>query len=350
MAKIEFEQQNTVNGGVVKVDLAELSIGDKVQRHVMAQFYRLQLTALQKEAAHLGYFFAQGGQAAILTPKLLDNLAYAVAYRRKAFLSPLMTPEQWEKDTDFSIKDGYAQQYVQSLLAGLSAIGLNLQEGPDSFVRLGLDEDDAARQRAAAAADEIRAASFMGGYFAPAGGEVDPSRLGDLDLPVRDSAELKALTELPSDLCGIDGRPNDDAQSEKVQGAITGLRSGVSPRVRRRRQALAWGGMFVIAVAGIGATWYGASALKSPVPSSPAVSALWPAGEQERVSLAPSHLQLPTVITASPEVPSLECVGAEIVCSSMTTSDPAKTLHQVAATIPANQAKQYEVRVVVIPK
>lgn len=56
------------------LNIATMPIADKVQRHMMASYYALQLDALEAEAKRLGYFFAQantGGNHAASVGRLL---------------------------------------------------------------------------------------------------------------------------------------------------------------------------------------------------------------------------------------------------------------------------------------
>ena len=70
------------------LNIATMPIADKVQRHMMASYYALQLDALEAEAKRLGYFFAQADTAATMPPVLADCLARAVIFRRESYLYP----------------------------------------------------------------------------------------------------------------------------------------------------------------------------------------------------------------------------------------------------------------------
>ena len=113
------------------LNIATMPIADKVQRHVMASYYALQLDALQAEAKRLGYFFAQADTAATLPPVLAERLAWATEYRRWQYLYP-NCPEIWERQTNDSMSEGYAQEYCRSMLVALAALGVRLQEGPQA--------------------------------------------------------------------------------------------------------------------------------------------------------------------------------------------------------------------------
>jgi hypothetical protein len=79
------------------LNIATMPIADKVQRHMLASYYALQLDALQAEAKRLGYFFAQADTAATMPPVLAELLgAGDVIYRRESYLFP-NCPESWER-------------------------------------------------------------------------------------------------------------------------------------------------------------------------------------------------------------------------------------------------------------
>lgn len=122
------------------LNIATLPIADKVQRHMMASYYAIQLDKLQEEAKRLGYYFARAVLAAPVPPILAECLAHAVEYRRRAYLNPNQPPEEWERLTRYSMDDGYAQEHLRSMLAALSALGVRLQEGPGAFALLRTEE------------------------------------------------------------------------------------------------------------------------------------------------------------------------------------------------------------------
>lgn len=75
------------------LNIATMPIADKVQRHMMASYYALQLDALQAESKRLGYFFAQADTTATMPPVLAERLAWATEYRRKCYLYRGTTPK-----------------------------------------------------------------------------------------------------------------------------------------------------------------------------------------------------------------------------------------------------------------
>ncbi len=125
------------------LNISTMQIADKVQRHIMASFYTLQLNALQIEAERFGYFFAQADTAATMPPVLAERLAWAMEYLRKSYLYP-NCPDGWERKTDRSMSDGYAQMHCRDILAALEALGIRLQEGPKACVLLAAEDS---RQR-----------------------------------------------------------------------------------------------------------------------------------------------------------------------------------------------------------
>ena len=152
------------------LNIATMPIADKVQRHMMASYYALQLDALQAEAKRLGYFFAQSDTAATMPPVLAERLAWATEYRRKCYLYP-NCPESWERQTDDSTSDGYTQEHCRSMLAALAALGIRLQESPQACALLAAEE---CRLREKASLpptpepspdSEIEVSSFVSGFF-----------------------------------------------------------------------------------------------------------------------------------------------------------------------------------------
>ena len=150
------------------LNIATMPIADKVHRHMLASYYALQLDALQAEAKRLGYFFAQADTAATMPPVLADCLARAVEYRRRCYLY-LNCPESWERHTADSMSDGYAQEHCRSMLAGLAALGIRLQEGPQACALLAAEE---CRQREKASLppepsplSEVEVSSFVDEFF-----------------------------------------------------------------------------------------------------------------------------------------------------------------------------------------
>lgn len=74
------------------LNIATMPIADKVQRHMMASYYALQLDALQAEAKRLGYFFAQADTADYMPPTLADCLARGQLQfiaRQKRYFTPI---------------------------------------------------------------------------------------------------------------------------------------------------------------------------------------------------------------------------------------------------------------------
>ncbi|CAM5540738.1 hypothetical protein AFAE65S_04276 [Alcaligenes phenolicus] len=128
------------------LNIATMPIADKVQRHMMASYYALQLDALEAEAKRLGYFFAQADTAATMPPVLADCLARAVIFRRESYLYP-ENPEDWEWRTNGSMGDGFGPETLRAMLAALAALGIRLQESPQAAALLAAEE---CRQREAA--------------------------------------------------------------------------------------------------------------------------------------------------------------------------------------------------------
>ena len=100
------------NAMIDALNIATMPIADKVQRHMMASYHALQLNALQAEANRLGYFFAQANSTATMPPVLAERLAFATEYRRRCYLYP-NCPTDWEKNTGWSMNDGYAQGFCR---------------------------------------------------------------------------------------------------------------------------------------------------------------------------------------------------------------------------------------------
>ena len=124
------------------LNIATMPIADKVQRYMMASLYALQLEALQKEATRLDYHFCRAESGVAIPAGLLERLAYAVEYKRKSYLYPHQTSEFWVWNTRQSMGDGYAQEFVQSMLAALAALGVRLQEGSHAHSLLAAEECD----------------------------------------------------------------------------------------------------------------------------------------------------------------------------------------------------------------
>jgi hypothetical protein len=121
------------------LDIATMPIADKVQRHLMASYYALQLDALQAEAKRLGYFFARADTAATMPPVLADRLAWATEYRRMVYQNPNV-PEKWVAWMSGSMSDGYPQEHLRSMLAALAALGIRLQVSPQAGALLAAEE------------------------------------------------------------------------------------------------------------------------------------------------------------------------------------------------------------------
>lgn len=130
------------------LNLCSMAIADKVQRHMMANYYTVQLEALQDEAKRLGYYFASTELAAITPSILVDCLAYAVDYRRRSYLYPRLAPEEWERITRDAIKDGYPQVHVRDLLTALEALGVRIQESPEALELITCEESRERRRDA----------------------------------------------------------------------------------------------------------------------------------------------------------------------------------------------------------
>ncbi|PRW83173.1 hypothetical protein C7A11_30840 [Pseudomonas simiae] len=103
-----------------------------------------------------------------MPPVLADCLAWAVEYRRRCYLYP-NCPESWERHTADSMSDGYAQEHCRSMLAGLAALGIRLQEGPQACALLAAEE---CRQREKASLppepsplSEVEVSSFVDEFF-----------------------------------------------------------------------------------------------------------------------------------------------------------------------------------------
>lgn len=119
------QSQSSIN---YSINIATMSIAGKVHLHTNAMFYAIQLKALHSEAEKLGYYFSQTKTDTELPSILTIRLARAAEYQRKCFLYP-NDPGLWDKWTDESMADGYAEAYLQSILSALAAQGIYLQEG-----------------------------------------------------------------------------------------------------------------------------------------------------------------------------------------------------------------------------
>ena len=150
------------------LDIATMPIADKVQRHLMASYYALQLDALQAEAKRLGHFFARADTAATMPPVLADRLAWATEYRRMGYQNPNV-PGKWVAWINSSMSDGYPQEHLRSMLAALAALGIRLQESPRARALLAAEE---CRQREQASLppeppplSEVEVSGFVAGFF-----------------------------------------------------------------------------------------------------------------------------------------------------------------------------------------
>lgn len=139
------------------VDISLIPIATQVHRMVLARFYEIQLTEIQEILQRFGYFFAKTDAVTVLPPALFDRVARDVDYRRKSYLYPQATTQRRHEWTRVEMLDGYAQQYLADILDALAALGLRLQETPET---LALVTDWETRQReetnrAKATLDEI---------------------------------------------------------------------------------------------------------------------------------------------------------------------------------------------------
>lgn len=115
------------------MDIASAEVAGEVHRVIHVQFYMTLLDAVQEEARKVGFDFYRSGSGVAsdgrewLPASLEENLARALAERRRAELFPRQPAEDRERGVRLDMSDGYAHAYVRQVIAALAAQGIRLQ-------------------------------------------------------------------------------------------------------------------------------------------------------------------------------------------------------------------------------
>ncbi|MGI0809724.1 hypothetical protein ACRCPG_13905 [Pseudomonas aeruginosa] len=112
------------------VNIADLAIADRVYRRANANFYAVQLKALQDAVAESEYCFVQcaAEEEIPVLPKNLERaMEEAVMKARLNHLYPQATDEQKARWLEESTEDGFANCMMWAVLQALDDLGLRLQ-------------------------------------------------------------------------------------------------------------------------------------------------------------------------------------------------------------------------------
>ncbi len=315
------------------LNIATMPIADKVQRHMMASYYAIQLDALQKEAKRLGCYFAKADTAAPIPPTLTECLASTIEYRRNSYLTPNKTAEAWEQQTRYSLEDGYAQEYLRSMMAALAALGVRLQEGPETLALLAAEE---CRQREVTwprpnpepeyAEHADSAATAAQAFSGTPRIEIDEAAPNaHVDNPI--GANMSTTSKI-----NFDAALFDEAAPETLKLSP----APIKPKpFRAGTLALT---LLAGSVIGLTMTFFIIQpwSMAKPAPVSTLEDLLMPleALPQRKIESIPS---------------SAFCDGYEVTCIVIETDKPAETLQMLFPALPHGTAKNYRIRVSVKP-
>lgn len=119
------------------VNIADLAIAERVHRRVNANFFAIQLKALQDVAAASDYCFVQcpaEEEIGNLPANLERAMEEAVMRVRFNFLYPEETAEKKAYWFQESLEDGFANTLTWELLHALDDLGLRLQRRPQMYL------------------------------------------------------------------------------------------------------------------------------------------------------------------------------------------------------------------------
>jgi len=120
------------------VDIACPQIAAKAWEWMNQAFYELLLSALQSEAAVLGYEFVIGSGGAALPAHVVTALGRAVVRARRREIEPLMEVDLLEVALNGDDVFGYATRWAERLLETLAGQGFHLR--PLSNAAMSTDE------------------------------------------------------------------------------------------------------------------------------------------------------------------------------------------------------------------
>lgn len=101
------------------------SLAAVVHHHANVAFYQTLLTALEAALRDEGYTLGEHpGETVEFPPSVREKLARAIVRSRITHISPAMKGEHVRDDIDNAIEDGYGEQWLTTLLAGLAAEGV----------------------------------------------------------------------------------------------------------------------------------------------------------------------------------------------------------------------------------
>jgi hypothetical protein len=115
-----------------ELNIATMALSEKVQRYMMAEFYKIQLETIQAEAAKYGCYFALSETGIEITPAIEEHFSLALECCKQHYLRPL--EKNWQ--AKINISDGYNQRHFQSIITALAALGIRLQAGPMAHIYL----------------------------------------------------------------------------------------------------------------------------------------------------------------------------------------------------------------------
>ena len=133
------------------IDITAMFIATEVREHVIAEYYANMLAELQHAAKRFDYFFAKSGATPFLPTVLIDHLAWRMDHSRVHYLNPKITSDRLNRWVSDSVRDGYAQGFLMSMLQALAARGISLQEGPQAVALVKAEETRQQEQR-----DEVK--------------------------------------------------------------------------------------------------------------------------------------------------------------------------------------------------
>lgn len=133
------------------IDISAMFIATEVREYVIAEYYANMLAELQHAAKRFDYFFAKSDATPFLPTVLIDHLAWRMDHSRVHYLNPKITSDRLNRWVSESVRDGYAQGFLMSMLQALAALGISLQEGPQAVALVKAEETRQQEQR-----DEVK--------------------------------------------------------------------------------------------------------------------------------------------------------------------------------------------------
>jgi hypothetical protein len=128
-------EKSLMNKNMIEpVNLATMSIADKVNNYIQAYFYKIQLAALQTAVEKIGGTFVQRPHSDGLLPEVEEHLAFAVILAREAYLFPKDSPYEHYLIAERRLEDGYAVALLRVIIEALDALGLYLHVQPDAYI------------------------------------------------------------------------------------------------------------------------------------------------------------------------------------------------------------------------